>query len=150
MERDEAERTEAFSIDQMWAGVGTLSRLPFPFFCFIQIEDLVVKSILCGLTSLKEEMNTGQKKEVYLHPTPFCSVAGEVNVQHVQAAWIRHPPRLPPQTSSDRGECTAGVPQQPVGRLCQQTHGWSLTSDERLKTFPDQRDVQDCGLPHPP
>jgi len=48
MKRDEAERTEAISIDQMWAG----------------IEDLVVKSILCGLTSLKEEMNTGQKKEV--------------------------------------------------------------------------------------
>ena len=27
----------------------------------------MVKSILCGLTSLKEEMNTGQKKEVF-HP----------------------------------------------------------------------------------
>jgi len=48
MKRDEAERTEAISIDQMWSGV----------------EDLVVKSVLCGLTSLKEEMNTGQKKEV--------------------------------------------------------------------------------------
>jgi len=46
--KSEGERTEAISIEQMWA----------------EIEDLVVKSILCGLTSLKEEMNTGQKKEV--------------------------------------------------------------------------------------
>ena len=42
------------------------------FFSF-QIEDLVVKSILCGLTSLKEEMNTGQKKEVpFLLPESVC------------------------------------------------------------------------------
>merc|ERR1712192_249205 len=46
--KSEGERTEALSIEQMWA----------------EIEDLVVKSILCGFTSLKEEMNTGQKKEV--------------------------------------------------------------------------------------
>jgi len=46
--QNEAKRLECISIDQMWT----------------EIEDLVVKSILCGLTSLKEEMNTGQKKEV--------------------------------------------------------------------------------------
>ena len=33
----------------------------------------MVKSILCGLTSLKEEMNTGQKKEVpFLLPESLC------------------------------------------------------------------------------
>ena len=96
------------------------------FFSF-QIEDLVVKSILCGLTSLKEEMNTGQKKEVpFLLPESLCipsDHSGEVNVQHVQAAGLRHPARLPPATSLDRGERQTSLPSQPPGRLRQQTHG---------------------------
>ena len=64
MKREEAERAEALSIDQMWAGVRPLSFVLHFLWLLFQIEDLVVKSILCGLTSLKEEMNTGQKKEV--------------------------------------------------------------------------------------
>ena len=64
MKREEVERAESVSIDQMWAGVRTLSFVLHFLWLLFQIEDLVVKSILCGLTSLKEEMNTGQKKEV--------------------------------------------------------------------------------------
>ena len=48
----------------MWAEVSRQALYPHFLWLFFQIEDLVVKSILCGLTSLKEEMNTGQKKEV--------------------------------------------------------------------------------------
>ena len=96
------------------------------FFSF-QIEDLVVKSILCGLTSLKEEMNTGQKKEVpflfaRIGVHSFC-YSGEVNIQHVQAAGLRHPARFPSATSLDRGERQTSLPPQPTGRLRQQTHG---------------------------
>ena len=58
----------------MWAEVSCF----YPHFLWLlfQIEDLVVKSILCGLTSLKEEMNTGQKKEVFhpWHQQPVFSV----------------------------------------------------------------------------
>ena len=58
----------------------------FNFFGFFQVEDLVVKSVLCGLTSLKEEMNTGQKKEVVFHLTPaaasciWCQVKSTYNM----------------------------------------------------------------------
>ena len=91
-----------------------------------------MKSILCGLTSLKEEMNTGQKKEV---PILFARIgvysfcySGEVNVQHVQAAGLRHPARLPPATPLDRGERQTSLPPQPPGRLRQQADGEQNTS----------------------
>ena len=95
------------------------------FFSF-QIEDLVVKSILCGLTSLKEEMNTGQKKEVpilFARIVYFFCYSGEVNIQHVQAAGLRHPARLPPATSFDRGERQAAVVGRPRRQGGQQAHG---------------------------
>ena len=117
--------------DVVWGEISFLSP-NFNFFGLFQVEDLVVKSILCGLTSLKEEMNTGQKKEVFSSLAPaariFRLVSGEVNVQHVQAAWLRHPARLPPKTPPHWGQRKTGVPKQPIGRFCQQTHGWFLIS----------------------
>ena len=43
--------------------------------------------------------------------------AVEVNVQHVQAAGLRRPARLPPATSLYRGERQTSLPSQPPGRL---------------------------------
>ena len=100
--KSEAERPECVPIDQMWDEVRSLSlslALTEKTFTF-QIADLVVKSILCGFASLKEEMNSGQKKEVTViwHQMYFLYCSGEVDLQHVQAAWLRHPARLPPKT----------------------------------------------------
>ena len=146
--QNDARRPECISIDQMWTEVisqvffnssSSLLRLFLIFssqttlhFFSLQIEDLVVKSILCGLTSLKEEMNTGQKKEVpflfaRIGVHSFC-YSGEVNIQHVQAAGLRHPARFPPATSFDRGERQTSLPPQPPGRLRQQTDGEQNTT----------------------
>ena len=118
-----------------------------PHFFSFQIEDLVVKSILCGLTSLKEEMNTGQKKEVpilfaRIGVYSFCYSSGEVNIQHLQAAGLRHPAGLPPATSLDRGERQTSLPPQPPGRLRQQTHGEQNTTWERMKLLPVSRSTR--------
>ena len=152
MKRDEAERTEAISIDQMWSGVRPLSSLQFLWLLPGRRLGGEERPLWAHLLEGRDE-HWAEERGSFSSDTSssiLYMVSGEVNVQHVQAAWIRHPPRLPPQTSLNRGECPTGLPQQPIGRLCQQTHGWSLISDERLRTFPDQRNVQDCGLPHPP
>ena len=67
-------RTDGSSQHRADVGWGEPPLSSLSFCLLFQIEDLVVKSILCGLTSLKEEMNTGQKKEVFSSLAPAASI----------------------------------------------------------------------------
>ena len=128
------------TIPQIWEKVTVSS---FQQFDCPQIEDVVVKSVLCGLSSFRGDGQNMQqqfddskpmgpnfnaqldkvKVKLKLPFKPCNCWAGQIQLQLLPSLWLRHPSRLTPSTSPDRDQRSSSLLCGKTWRFCQPADG---------------------------